>query len=159
MDYLLERSGESGSLFDSVAGVGRARVAEDSGDVTGYRTRGSDRRLAARRAPGAIYLANLCHVIGNFIIFLEASQSRPSGSRARGGSEERGRKRQERKVEKDGCAEVGYTRRLGYRGGPAASREDGYPLFESRNAPDEKCTRLKFTAAKRVRAIWKHTKL
>jgi len=70
--------------------------------MSGYRTRGSDRRLAARRAPGAIYLANLCHVIGNFIIFLEASQSRPSGSRARG-SEERGRERRERKVEKDGC--------------------------------------------------------
>ena len=51
-------------------------------------------------------------------------------------------------------------RRLyGGTGGPAASREDRYPLFEGRTAPDEKCTRLKFTAAKRVRAIWKHTKL
>jgi len=125
--------------------------------MSGYRMRGSDRRLAARRAPGAIYLANLCHVIGNFIIFLEASQSRPSGSRA-GGSEERGRtettgkKGRERRLRR-------WVIMLGYRGGPAASREDGYPLFESRNAPDEKCTRLKFTAAKRVRAIWKHTKL
>lgn len=53
--------------------------------MSGYRTRGSDRRLAARRAPGAIYLANLCHVIGNFIIFLEASQSRRTAA-GRGGA-------------------------------------------------------------------------
>lgn len=85
--------------------------------MSGYRARGSDRRLAARRAPGAIYLANLCHVIGNFIIFLEASQSRPSGSRARGSEEPGGRKRQERKVEKDGCAEVGYTVGIPWRAG------------------------------------------
>lgn len=115
--------------------------------------------------PGAIYLANLCHVIGNFIIFLEASQSLglSSGSRARKErTEEEGRegvggatgkKGRERRLHGGGL----YGR--GYGGGPAASREDGYPLFESRNAPDEKCTRLKFTAAKRVRAIWKHTKL
>lgn len=92
-----------------------------------------------RRTPGAIYLANLCHVIGNFIIFLEASQSRQPGTGHREG------RMTERKVEEDGC----WVIRLGYGGGPAASREDGYPLFESRNAPDEKCTRLKFTARKK----------
>lgn len=41
----------------------------------------------------------------------------------------------------------------------AASGEDGYALFEGCSAPDEKCTRLKFTATKRAKAIWKHTKL
>lgn len=29
-------------------------------------------------------------------------------------------------------------RSVGYGGGPVASREDGYPLFESRNAPGMK---------------------
>lgn len=77
MDYRLERSGGSGSLFDLVVGRraewsgAERREAKQSGVCSG-----GNHRLAAHRAPGAIYLANLCHVIGNFIIFLEASQSR-----------------------------------------------------------------------------------
>jgi len=47
------------------------------------------------------------------------------------------RRPRERKIEKDGLPRW-VLRSVGYGGGPAASREDGYPLFESRNAPGMK---------------------
>lgn len=78
MDYRLERSGGSGSIRSP----GRAELSgAERSEAAGEREREGEReggkhRLAIHRAPGAIYLANLCHVIGNFIIFLEASQSR-----------------------------------------------------------------------------------
>ncbi|EFN65666.1 hypothetical protein EAG_10923 [Camponotus floridanus] len=65
-----------------------------------------------------------------------------AAGRAAKRGEDDGKKGRERRLRS-------WVIRLGYGGGPAASREDGYPLFESRNAPDEKCTRLKFTARKK----------
>jgi len=81
--------------------------------------RGSDRRLAAQRAPGAIYLANLCHVIGNFIIFLEASQSpgragpRSGGGGRRDGGTTGGREDRERRFTEVGSTVGGIRRRAG----------------------------------------------
>lgn len=154
MDYRLERSGEN-PVPCSIRPPSSRGVAT----MSGYRTRGSDRRLAARRPPrtrGNLPRQSMPRNWEFYNIFGSepVSAERQPGA---GRSEERGegttgKKGRERRLRR-------WVIRLGYHGGPAASREDGYPLFESRNAPDEKCTRLKFTAAKRVRAIWKHTKL
>lgn len=92
MDYRLERSGEDPVRFGR-----RHRTEEGSDDVGGTERGGVTAVSPPRRTPGAIYLANLCHVIGNFIIFLEASQSRQPGARHSAG------RTIERKVEKDGC--------------------------------------------------------
>lgn len=109
--------------------------------MSGYRTRGSDRRLAAApHSRGNLPRQSMPRNWEFYNIFGSEPVS-AAGRAAQRGEDDR-KKGRERRLRR-------WVIRLGYGGGPAASREDGYPLFESRNAPDEKCTRLKFTARKK----------